>query len=225
MSKLMDNSNDDNPNYTMGRRGLLIGNYMCIQKAKQLADSALKLLSSDDVNDHTNALGLYTLAIEEFGKAVILKEECFVDDDEITQKIPKAIFSGKYVHNLKFKKAIERLPPECKDIRVGTYLPFPSGIPTNVQLGMKGPHVPVPANVDGNFFGLYTANVDMRMSCFFVDWDDTQRRWVFKMKGEKKEELESALNTFKEKITDYEIVTMIARKSSSQGAAEGGQSS
>jgi AbiV family abortive infection protein len=96
----MDNSNDDNPNYTMGRRGLLIGNYMCIQKAKQLADSALKLLSSDDVNDHTNALGLYTLAIEEFGKAVILKEECFVDDDEITQKIPKAIFSGKYAHNL-----------------------------------------------------------------------------------------------------------------------------
>jgi hypothetical protein len=44
------------------------------------------------------------------------------------------------------------------------------------------------------------------------------------MKVEKKEELESALNTFKEKITDYEIVTMIARKSSSQGAAEGGQS-
>jgi hypothetical protein len=82
----------------------------------------------------------------------------------------------------------------------------------------------VPANVDGNFFGLYTANVDMRMSCFFVDWDDTQRRGVFNMKVEKKEELESALNIFKEKITDYEIVTMIARKSS-QGAAEGGQSS
>jgi hypothetical protein len=47
----------------------------------------------------------------------------------------------------------------------------------------------------------------------------------FQYEGQKKEELESALNTFKEKITDYEIVTMIARKSSSQGAAEGGQSS
>ena len=82
---------------------------------------------------------------------------------------------------------------------------------------MKGPHVPVPANVDGNFFGLCTANVDMRMSCFFVEWDNTQRKWVFNMKVEKKEELESALSTFKEKITDYEIVTMIARKSSSQG--------
>jgi hypothetical protein len=76
-------------NCTMDRLDLFIGNYICIQEAKQLADSALKLLDSSDGNDHTNALGLYTLAIEEFGKAVILKEECLVDDDGVTQKVPK----------------------------------------------------------------------------------------------------------------------------------------
>jgi AbiV family abortive infection protein len=176
---------DDDSYYTMNTLGLFIGNYMCIVKAKQLADSALRLSSSDDPNDHTHALGLYTLAIEEFGKAVILKEH-FIDDDAVLQKIPKNIFKGKSAHDIKFKKAIECLPPECKNFMVGTYRAFRSGIPTKDRLGMKGPLVPVPAGVDGIFYGEYTANMDMRMSSFFVDWDDTRRKWVFNMKVKKK---------------------------------------
>jgi hypothetical protein len=50
---------------------------------------------------------------------------------------------------------------------------------------MKGAHVPVPANVDGNFFGLYTANVDMRKSCFFVDGRHTEKMG-FQYEGRKK---------------------------------------
>jgi AbiV family abortive infection protein len=201
-----------NSYYTMDRLGLLIGNYICIQKAKQLADSALKLLDSDDGNDHTNALGLYTLAIEEFGKAVILKEECFVDNDAVTQKVPMSIFTGNKAHDRKFEEAMKRLPRECKNIRVGTYLAFPSGKPTKVRLGREGPYIRVPPDKSGNFFATYTTNIDMRLSCFYVDWDETKRRWVFNMKVEKKEELRKALNKFKEKIVDYEIVTEIQRK-------------
>jgi AbiV family abortive infection protein len=198
--------------YTMSRLGLLIGNYICVQKAKQLADSALKLLDDNDTNDHTNALGLYTLAIEEFGKAVILKEECFVDNDAVTQRVPKSLFTGNKAHDRKFEEAMKRLPRECKNIRVGTYFAFPSGKPTNVKLGKKGPYIRVPANKSGNFFGQYTTNMDMRMTCFYVDWDETKRKWVFNMKVESKEELRKALKKFKEKIVDYEIVTQIQRK-------------
>jgi hypothetical protein len=110
------------------------------------------LSSSDDANDHTHALGLYTLAIEEFGKAILFKK-CFnyyYYDDPNSQKIPKAIFRRKHAHELKFENAMEHLPPECKDIMVGTYLPFPSGQPTNVRVARKGPYVPVPAGVSGN---------------------------------------------------------------------------
>jgi AbiV family abortive infection protein len=221
LSKPNDDNDGDDFYYTMSRRALLIGNYICIVKAKQLADSALKLLSSDDANDHTNALGLYTLAIEEFGKAAILKDECFRndvdDDDPISQKIPKGIFSGKDAHNRKFKEAVKRLPPECKDIMVGTYRAFPSGIPTKDRLGRRGPYISIPKDVSGNFFGQYTASMDMRMSCFFVDWDETRKKWIFNMKVENKEELQKALTTFKEKILDYDIVTMIERKSKGGG--------
>jgi AbiV family abortive infection protein len=212
MSKSKGCRGSSNSYYAMGRLGLLIGNYICIQKAKQLADSALKLLDSNEGNDHTNALGLYTLAIEEFGKAVILKEECFIDDDAAPQKVPKSIFTGNKAHDRKFEEAMKRLPPECKNIRVGTYLAFPSGTPTKVRLGKKGPYIRVPADKRGNFFATYTTNMDMRMSCFYVDWDETKQKWVFNMKVEKKEELRKALNKFKETIVDYEIVTEKQRK-------------
>ena len=109
---------------TMSRLGLLIGNYICVQKAKQLADSALKLLDSDDPNDHTNALGLYTLAIEEFGKAIILKEECFIDNDDVTQKVPKSLFTGNKAHDRKFEEAVKRLPMNVRTLELGHTLHF-----------------------------------------------------------------------------------------------------
>ena len=93
---------EDNPYYTMNSLVLYTGNHICLVKAKQLADSALRLLSSYDVNDHTHALGLYTLAIEEFRKAIILKE-CFIDDDNVIQKILK-LYSKVNTHMTRSSK-------------------------------------------------------------------------------------------------------------------------
>ena len=211
MSKYTDVVDDDS-HYTMNRRALITGNYMCILKAKQLADSALRLSSSDDPNDHTIALGLYTLAIEEFGKAVVLKEECFVDDDAARQKVPKSIFAGGDAHERKLKKAKEKLPAECQVFTVGTYLPFPSGQPTKVKVGKKGPYVRVAPGVDGYFFTKHPANVNLRMSCFFVDWDETEHNWQYHMRLKKREELQRALTTFKKKLDDYDMVVMIQRR-------------
>lgn len=203
---------DDDYYYAMSRRVLIWGNYMCILRAKQLADSALKLSSSDNPDDHTIALGLYTLAIEEFGKAVILKEDCFVDDDTKTQKVPKWIFVGSRAHQTKFERGMDKLPPECKAISLGTYVPFASGQPMKQRIGKKGPEVYVPGGLTGNFFTKYTADVHMRMSCFFVDWDEIGRRWIFRMPVEDREELQTALTKFKEKIGDYDLVAMIQER-------------
>ncbi len=118
MSKYTDVVDDDS-HYTMNRRALITGNYMCILKAKQLADSALRLSSSDDPNDHTIALGLYTLAIEEFGKAVVLKEECFVDDDAALAKKFPSRYSQEVMHmNASSKKQRRNFLQNVRSLRL-----------------------------------------------------------------------------------------------------------
>lgn len=189
---------------------------MCILRATQLADSALNLSSSDNANDHTIALGLYTLAIEEFGKAVILKEDWFVDNDAIPQKVPKSIFEGHRAHKTKFEKGMNKLPPECTAFMVGTYVPFASGEPMTKRIGKTGPEVFVPSGVTGYFFAKYTANVHMRMTSFFVDWNEENLSWIFHMKVEKREELQTALTKFKEKIKDYDLVVEIQKRQGQQ---------
>jgi AbiV family abortive infection protein len=218
MSKSED-SVDDDSYYSMGRRALITGNHMCILKATQLADSALRLSNSDNPDDHTIALGLYTLAIEEFGKAVILKEECFVDNDTTPQKVRKSIFAGNRAHQIKFKKAMNKLPPECTAFMVGTYVPFASGEAMTKRIGKKGPEVSVPSGVSGNFFAKYTADVHMRMSSFFVDWNEENGGWIFHMKVERREERQTALTKFKEEIKEYDLVVMIQKRQEQQGGS------
>lgn len=80
---------------------------------------------------------------------------------------------------------MKKLPPECKVFTVGTYLPFPSGQRTRVKVGNKGPIVRVAPGVSGYVFGKYTANVYLRMNCFFVDWDEKEHNWQYHMRLKK----------------------------------------
>jgi AbiV family abortive infection protein len=195
--------------YTTDRLTLFTGNHICIVKSRQLADSAIKLLS-DNEDDLTRALGLLTFAIEEFGKAVFLKE-CFVDHEEAVQKIPRAIFKGKESHELKFSKAMEKLPPDCKKIFVGRRVVLPSGRPMTLRLGKSGPYVTVPPDTSGNFFAEYAANFDVRMNCFYADWDEKEEKWMFNMKV-RREDLQKAMSSFKKHIMDYHLVIIKQRE-------------
>jgi AbiV family abortive infection protein len=212
MSKPKDVAGDDSF-YDLTSFGRHLGNYMSILKAKQLAESALQLSNSDDSKDHTIALGLYTLAIEEFGKAIIIKEVSEGDDDDTARyKIPKEIFKGRDAHKLKLNKALEKIPPECQIFTVGTYLPFPSGQARTVKVGKNGPTVRVAPGVEGYVYTKYPTNVNLRMSCFFVDWDETGGEWQYHMKLENIDELQRALTIFKEKLDDYDMVFLSQRK-------------
>lgn len=195
--------------YEIGRLGLFTGNHVCIVKAKQLAKSASILLAGDE-NDCTHALGLYTLAIEEFGKAILLKEY-FKDDDESIQNIPTNIFTGNKSHEIKFQKALDNLPEVCKNIFVGIWTVFPSGADRKIRIGRRGPHVFVPKDRTGTFSAQYAPNFEVRMNCFYVDWDVIQKKWSFNLKVTKKD-LETAIEKFNERILNYDIVHLQEKK-------------
>lgn len=188
--------------YRIGRLALFIGYHICIVKARQLVDSAFKLISVE--HDLTHALGLYTSAIEEFGKALLMKE-CYTPD-ETPKRVPRNIFEGQDAHKLKMKKALKNIPDICKQVRVGIYVPFPSGKPTTINLEQLGVTIKIPANTEGNFFSKYIINSQVRKNCFYVDWDEEQRRWMFNIKVNK-DDLMNAMEEFKKHIEKYEYVT------------------
>ena len=44
------------------------------------------------------------------------------------------------------------------------------------------------------------------------DWDEKVRGWIFRMPVENREQLQTALTKFKEKIGDYDLVAMIQER-------------
>jgi AbiV family abortive infection protein len=70
----------------------------CIENVQNLLDSAKLLLGNE--NSHQYALGLYVYAIEEYGKATILKNYL----NKNIYSIPKWVFgSGKYARKAHFR--------------------------------------------------------------------------------------------------------------------------
>jgi AbiV family abortive infection protein len=90
---------------------------------KNILSGVIRLLESADIllsNDGDVAIcaGLYTYAVEEYGKLILLTgyipKNAKVDIDS-------NLFSGKKSHDLKFEAALKRLPDECKNIGVSIW--------------------------------------------------------------------------------------------------------
>ncbi len=180
----------------MSQLGLKMGNYICIKNCEGLLDSALLLLKNSTNFNH--ALGLYTFAIEEFGKAILLKD-CWNDAND-KQYVPKIIFGGRGTHPQKFERALENLPDECKKIMVGIKLAFPSGKDFELDLGLQGETLSIPKDTSGTFLTDVLTKMDVRMRCFYVDWDETSNDWT-KWRTNLQtdpEVLEKAIKTFKQ---------------------------
>ena len=189
----------------MSERSLKIGNKICIKTTERLLASSLTLLENSSNLDH--ALGLYTFALEEFGKAVLLKE--IIDDKTNPKRVPKEIFgSGKRsAHNIKFKKAIQVLPEECVSILVGESITIPSGKDTKQSLGKIKGTFTVTANTTGTFLTTVLMNFPVRMRCFYVDWDEKTEYW-HKWKANLQTDrdlLKNAINEFKKIIPKYDF--------------------
>ena len=201
---------DNSDYFTMSDISLKIGNKICIKTTQRLLESSLSLLENSANLDH--ALGLYTFAVEEFGKAVLLKEQ--IDDDSIIKKIPKEVFgiSKKGTgHNIKFKKAKEILPDECIILEIGEYLSIPSGKDMEQSLGKIKGKLHITANTTGTFLTDVMMNFAVRMRCFYVDWDENSEYW-HKWKSNlqtDRDSLKHAIEKFNEIIPKYDFTKKI----------------
>jgi hypothetical protein len=85
----------------------------------RMLESADKLLQSG--GNEAICAGLYTYAVEEYGKILLLKE---LSPLEGKVKIEiNGIFRGKRAHKRKFDIAAKNLPSECKTLHEGAFNP------------------------------------------------------------------------------------------------------
>ena len=87
-----------------------------LQRILKLLDSARILL--DNGGPVTISAGLYTYAVEEYGKIVLLRKS-----RKINGHVRLKYKQGFRDHNTKFRLAVKKLPYECKTLRIGPFEP------------------------------------------------------------------------------------------------------
>lgn len=142
----------------------------CIKNVNRLCRTALIILESEKNIFH--ALGLYTYAIEEYGKALYLKEILSEKKDQYLIEAEKKFKD----HRFKFSKAWEKLPENCKFYESNLSSNDPEFADEYYYNNIK-PKLP-----HGMYPFLSTAiqhHVDFpaRLECFFVDWDYEKKSW------------------------------------------------
>ena len=159
--------------YRLKEEQLLEGINYCIDKTRELIDAAEILVKNKKTQ--TLALGLYTIAAEEYGKSLLLKK-CKISDDKYL--VPRILFKGNKAHGLKLKEAHNNLPTECRIFSAGVEIDFIGADEyVEVAVGPKGEKI----NVAGTGIfsaGSFPADLDARLACFYVDWNDEKKQWL-----------------------------------------------
>lgn len=155
--------------YEISKPNLKTGARKCLLGALELSGYAKDMVERGA--NTTIALGLYSFAIEEYGKYLIFSE--LLKKDSERYLVPKEVFFGKKSPDLKFKKAISDLPLDCYSVRSAqTHLSKNRMNETNVNNMTKTPTHTELFSAEG-----FTADFETRMSCFYLDWNDDKKRW------------------------------------------------
>jgi len=150
----------------------------CLDNVIVILDKTTKII--DKNSDNSIALGLYTFAIEEFGRAILLRE--YLKENKKFYSVSKDIFES---HEVKFRKAVEKLPTECVNPVYGVELSNNTSTDTvKIPVTPKGDEVVLSPASTGAFMivGNFPIDILTRMSCFFLDWDDSKKKWKNKPK-------------------------------------------
>ena len=193
--------------YLLDKRQLSEGVNRCIEKTERLLNNALVLI--DEGKDITHAMGLYTFAIEEYGKALLLKE-CSLDPDG-KYRVPVEIFTGRESHKLKFHRGNKDLPEECKIFGFGVKIDSAFTATTVITFKGGSHAVSIIPGATGFFVDSSPKSVEdsvvdfiVRTECFYVDWDDEKKRWKNELTVSK-DELLKATRSFKEHLVNIKI--------------------
>ena len=87
------------------------GVQLCGVKVAHLLQDAEMLCHAG--GHEATAIFLYTVALEEFGKALLLRELLGKESADSTIRVPGGYFAGPSAHRKKIDRARRHLPPEC----------------------------------------------------------------------------------------------------------------
>lgn len=165
--------------YTFTEEQLRDGCRRCIDNVKGLLKSASILLGHEDSQQY--ALGLYMYAVEEFGKAILLKKE--IVGKKSTYKIPNLIFES---HHVKLLEGFNNLPSICRTISRGVKVSFADANFTGNTKTIKidsNRVVSVPSGATGKAFDAkitsFKNDLVLKEACFYMDWDKRNGTWKY----------------------------------------------
>lgn len=188
--------------YTVKKADLIEGIEKCVCNISQLLEKAEKIARKK--SDNSISLGLYSFAIEEYGKALFLRE--YLAENKKEYEIAQDLFKGRKSHDLKFKKALENLPIECKYAVPGIRIDVNTDSkPKKIVLTPRGDSVTIPPGVTGtiSMMGIFPTNFEMRMNCFYVDWDNKKKEWKYRPRI-LSESIERGVWKFKKEVHKFE---------------------
>ena len=182
----------------------------CIENVQGLLKSAQLL--HEDKNTVQYSLGLYMYAVEEYGKAHLLKS--YVTGNKNCVLIPRWIFglgnpSKDTSHNVKLREGFRNLPPDCKKLsnslkfHVNTTLSPRKDL---VETPTGSTSITVPAHSSG--ISVYRTSPTRELKpyyktgCFYIDWDESSKVPNFLYPAEKGQLLYN-IRIMKHKVTEF----------------------
>jgi len=157
---------------TIPREQLHLGISKCLDKAKALLTDARILLKSSSL---LHASTLFSFALEEFGKAILLKEALDLRSDDPAQII------GFLDHETKLQKLRSHVPEQWIQM-------FPGAFQGNAFQG-------------GVFQVDVIADLGTRLKSLYVDWDERTHDWRIPPKVDETS-LNKSLDQVEHELTD-----------------------
>ena len=180
----------------------------CIEHVQNLLYSAKLLLEHEDSRQY--ALGLYMYAIEEYGKAEILKS--YFTENKSEYSIPEWIFGrGDFrskAHDRKLGEGFKKLPPICRRLSRTIEITYNSSDTVQTFVikrdGIPIGSISVPPHLSGTFedpsISKRTVDFDLKTACFYIDWDNG--KWKFVLPVDK-DQLTDNIKRIKEAIVNH----------------------
>ncbi len=190
--------------FNLTKKDVVTTSERCVQNVNSLLSCAKLLADNDDTRQY--AAGLYLYAVEEYGKAQLLKQLL----KQTGGKIPGWIFGRRdsrisNAHNAKIIEGFKNLPDECQILSLGVRMIINTNEETqSFKIGRKQ-KVSLPGFTTGNFVDTSSSSrieLDFKTAFFYIDWDDENRIPSSKIAVEKTQ-LYKIIRLFEEKIEVY----------------------
>lgn len=166
--------------YKFTKEELLEGIQLTKNNVFLLAEQALFLLKKKKYA--STALGLYSFAIEEWGKYLFLNDSLKKSDYSIGVEI---FGRAQNSHKSKFQRGLEAIPTSCKIFTKPIDIIKAAEEEKSIYLGK-------PHSGDYKFYGLskkptifqhefsignFLIDFNARKECFYVDWNEENKEW------------------------------------------------